>query len=67
MKRMSIVFALGSALFLLAACADPMEQRTTSEVQGQLQRGVTGQGQIGPEERAPGDPANEHGIPQNHP
>ncbi len=66
MKRISIVFALGSAL-LLADCADPLEKRSTSEVQGQLERGVTGQGQIGPEQRAPGDPANEHGIPQNHP
>jgi hypothetical protein len=66
MKPLSIVFALTSTLFL-AACTDPMEKRTTSEVQGQLERGVTGQGQIGPEQRAPGDPANEHGIPQNHP
>jgi len=66
MKRISIVFALASTLFL-AACADPVEKRSTSEVQGQLERGVTGQGQIGPEQRAPGDPANEHGIPQNHP
>jgi hypothetical protein len=66
MKRLSIIFALISPLFL-AACSDPMEKRTTSEVQGQLERGVTGQGQIGPEQRAADDPANEHGIPQNHP
>ena len=66
MKRISMVFALGSAL-LLVNCADPLEKRSTGEVQGQLERGVTGQGQIGPEQRAPGDPANEHGIPQNHP
>jgi hypothetical protein len=66
MKRISIAFALVSALFL-AGCADPVEKRSTSEVQGQIERGVTGQGRIGPEQRAPGDPANEHGIPQNHP
>jgi hypothetical protein len=28
---------------------------------------VTGQGTIGPEERAPDDPAGEHGVPQTHP
>jgi hypothetical protein len=32
-----------------------------------LERGVTGQGQIGTEQREPGDPANEHGVPQTHP
>ena len=66
MKRISIVFALAGAL-LLAACADPLEKRSTEEVQGQLQRGVTGQGTLGPIERPPGDQANEHGVPQNHP
>lgn len=66
MKRISIVFALASAL-LLGACADPLEKRTSGEVEGQLQRGATGQGQIGPEQRAPGDPANEHAVPQDHP
>ena len=66
MKRISIVFALASAL-LLAACADPLEQRTSTEVEGQLQRGVTGQGTLGPIDRPPGDQANEHGVPQNHP
>ncbi len=66
MKRISIVFALASAL-LLVACSDPLEHRSGEEVQSQLQRGVTGQGRIGPEQRAPDDPANEHGIPQNHP
>jgi hypothetical protein len=66
MKRVSIVFALANCL-LLGACADPMEKRSTEEVQGQIERGVTGQGTIGPEARAEGDPANEHGVPQNHP
>jgi hypothetical protein len=66
MKRVSIVLTLFASV-LLSACSDPMEQRSSGEVQGQLERGVTGQGTIGPEQRAPGDPANEHGIPQNHP
>lgn len=55
------------ALLFIAGCADPMEKRKTGEVGDQLQRGVTGQGQIGPVEREPGDPANEHGIPTTHP
>jgi hypothetical protein len=28
---------------------------------------VTGQGQLGPEQREPGDPAGEHAVPQTHP
>jgi hypothetical protein len=28
---------------------------------------LTGQGQIVPQEREPGDPAGEHGVPQTHP
>jgi hypothetical protein len=60
------------ALLLLAAavasgCADPLEQHSTQEVSSQLQRGVTGQGAIGPESRLPNDTAIEHGVPQSHP
>jgi hypothetical protein len=65
MKRMSILLAI---IWLAAGgCADPLEQRTTQEVQGQFERGVTGQGTVGPLERSPGDPAAEHGVPQTHP
>jgi hypothetical protein len=28
---------------------------------------VTGQGTVGPLDRPPGDPAGEHGVPQDHP
>ena len=66
MKRLSILFSMVVAL-LAAGCADPLEQRKTSEVQSQLERGVRGQGTIGPEAREPGDPAAEHGVPQTHP
>ncbi|HEU5247087.1 MAG TPA: hypothetical protein VFU09_08360 [Candidatus Udaeobacter sp.] len=52
---------------VLGGCADPLEQRTTQEVQGQFERGVTGQGTLGPLERPPGDPAGEHSVPQTHP
>jgi hypothetical protein len=52
---------------LFIGCADPLEQRSGNEVQSQLQKGVTGQGQLSPEQREPGDPAGEHGVPQTHP
>ena len=64
MKR--IVFVLACTM-LLAGCADPLEQRSTEEVGAQLQRGVTGQGTLGPENRPANDPAGEHGVPQTHP
>lgn len=66
MKRVSIVFALGAALFFVS-CADPLEQRSGTEVQNKVERGVTGQGNLGPINRPAGDPANEHAVPQTHP
>ena len=65
MKRMSIL--LGIVCLVVGGCADPLEQRSTQEVQGQFERGVTGQGTLGPLERSAGDPAAEHGVPQTHP
>jgi hypothetical protein len=65
MKRMPILLVI--ACLAASGCADPIEQRSTQEVQEQLQRGVTGQGTLGPVERSPGDPAGEHGVPQTHP
>jgi len=58
---------LAIACLIAGGCADPLEQRSTQEVQGQLERGVTGQGTLGPVERSPGDPAGEHSVPQTHP
>jgi hypothetical protein len=66
MKHLSILLVIGCAM-LAGGCADPLEQRSGQEVQSQLERGVTGQGQIVPEEREPGDPADEHGVPLTHP
>lgn len=63
---MSILFVIASTL-IVSGCADPLEQRSSEEVEGQLQRGVTGQGTIGPVERSPGDPAGEHSVPETHP
>ena len=66
MRPVSILIAMG-CMVAFGGCADPLEQRTGEEVSSQLQRGVTGGGQIGPEQREPGDPAGEHGVPQTHP
>ena len=65
MKRMSILLVI--ACLAVGGCADPLEQRSGHEVQGQFERGVTGQGTLGPLERPAGDPAAEHGVPQTHP
>jgi hypothetical protein len=65
MKPVSIALAI--ALLALSGCADPLEQRSGQEVEQQLGRGVTGQGTLGPMERAPDDPAAEHSVPQTHP
>jgi hypothetical protein len=65
MKPLSTLLAI--AYLAAGGCADPLEQRTTREVQGQFERGVTGQGTLGPMERSPGDPAAEHSVPQTHP
>jgi hypothetical protein len=66
MKRLSIVLVIAWTLSA-AGCADPLEQRSGTEVQDQLGRGIRGEGQLGPIERAPDDPAAEHGVPQTHP
>ena len=64
MKRLSTVALL--ALVVLASCADPMEERTGNEVGEQLQRGITGQGRLGPIDRPSDDPANQHSIPHGY-
>jgi hypothetical protein len=65
MRPLSIPLAI--AWLTLSGCADPVEQRSTQEVQAQFERGVTGQGTLGPMERGPDDPAAEHSVPQTHP
>ncbi|HJT81958.1 MAG TPA: hypothetical protein VJ719_12230 [Chthoniobacterales bacterium] len=64
MKRLSRVSLL--VLAILASCADPMEERTTNEVGAQLQRGMTGQGRLGPIDRPDNDPASQHSVPQGY-
>ena len=65
MRPLSIPLAI--ALLALSGCSDPLEQRSGQEVQEQLGRGITGQGTLGPMERAADDPAAEHSVPQTHP
>jgi hypothetical protein len=65
MKRTSILLIL--AWLSVGGCADPIEHRSAQELQGQFERGVTGQGTLGPIERPPDDPAGEHSVPQTHP
>jgi hypothetical protein len=65
MKPVSIALAI--ALLALGGCADPIEQRSGQEVQQQFGRGITGQGTLGPMDRAADDPAAEHSVPQTHP
>jgi hypothetical protein len=65
MRPLSISLAI--ALLAFSGCADPLEQRSGQEVQEQFGRGITGQGTLGPMERAPEDPAAEHSVPQTHP
>jgi hypothetical protein len=62
-----LLLPLAIALLALSGCADPLEQRTGQEMLEQFGRGITGQGTLGPMERAPDDPAAEHGVPQTHP
>jgi hypothetical protein len=66
MRPLSILIAVAFAS-LAIGCADPLEQRSGQEMQSQFQRGITGQGQLGPEQRDTGDPAGEHSVPQTHP
>ena len=65
MKRLSSVCVI--VMLLVGGCADPLEQRTGSEVGEQLGRGIRGEGRLGPIQRPPDDPAAEHAIPQTHP
>jgi hypothetical protein len=60
--------SLPVAIILLsfAGCADPLEQRSTQEVQEQLEGGITGHGTLVPLERRPGDPAAEHSVSDTH-
>ena len=61
LKAFSIAFCIASAL-LFAGCADPLEKPVIQEVPEKFQRGITGNGTLGPVDRED-DPY----IKQTHP
>ena len=61
LKAFSIAFFLSAAMFL-ASCADPLEKATIDEVPAKFQRGITGNGTLGPIDRS-----NDPTIRETHP
>ena len=61
LKAFSIAFLLATAIFL-ASCADPLEKPILKEAPEKFQRGITGNGTLGPMDR--GDDPN---IKDMHP
>ena len=51
LKAFSIAFFMASAI-LLGGCADPLEKPVVQEAQEKFQRGVTGNGTLGPVDRS---------------
>jgi hypothetical protein len=51
LKAFSIAFCIASAI-LFAGCADPLEKPVVQEAQEKFQRGVTGNGTLGPMDRS---------------
>jgi len=69
MKRLSISLLIACAL-IVGGCADPLEKRSTEEVEGQLQRGISGQGKLVPTESTnnpPGAPSASEPPPEYPP
>ena len=68
MKRALAPFVIAAAL-TFGGCADELEQRTTEEVGERFQRGIRGEGTIGPRDRSD-DPylrADNPGAPEPRP
>jgi hypothetical protein len=61
LKAFSIAFLIANAI-LLAGCADPLEKPVMQEAGEKFQRGITGNGTLGPMDRTD-DPT----IKQMHP
>jgi hypothetical protein len=62
LKAFTAAFLLMSAAFLFGGCADPLEQGTVEEVPAKLQRGITGNGTLGPIDRS-----DDPNIRETHP
>jgi hypothetical protein len=61
LKAFSIAFCIASAV-LIAGCADPFEKPIGQEAQEKFQRGITGNGTLGPVDRS-----EDQYIKQTHP
>jgi hypothetical protein len=61
LKAFAIVFFLGTAIFL-EGCADPLERPMVEEVPAKFQRGITGNGTLGPIDRS-----NDPSFRETHP
>jgi hypothetical protein len=61
LKAFSIAVFIASAI-LIAGCADPLEKPLGQEAQEKFQRGITGNGTLGPVDRSD-DPT----IKETHP
>jgi hypothetical protein len=61
LKALSIAFCIASAI-LIGGCADPIERPMTHEAQEKFQRGITGNGSLGPIDRS-----DDHYIQERHP
>jgi hypothetical protein len=64
MKRVLLLLAVAGTLFA-SGCGEGWFGG--NEVGDHLQRGISGEGKLGPVTREEGDQANEHGVPQTHP
>jgi hypothetical protein len=61
LKAFSVAFFVASAI-LIAGCADPLEKPVVQEVPQKFQRGITGNGTLGPMDRT-----DDQYIKQTHP
>jgi hypothetical protein len=61
LKAFSIAFSIASAI-LIGGCTDPLEKPVVEEVPQKLQRGITGNGTLGPMDRT-----DDQYIKQTHP
>jgi hypothetical protein len=62
LKAITAAFLLAGAAFLFGGCADPLEQATLQEVPQKFQRGITGNGTLGPRDRS-----DDPNITEMHP
>jgi hypothetical protein len=65
LKALSAAFCLASAI-LAAGCADPLEKPIVQEAGEKFQRGITGQGTLGPIDRS-NDPTIKPSDSDFHP